>query len=45
MGTTIVALAVFEVVSEMRLAIIAETAETASWLEYPRASDMPVPWV
>jgi hypothetical protein len=45
MGTTMVALAVLEVVSEMRMAIIAETAETASRLEKPKASAMPVPRV
>jgi hypothetical protein len=45
MGTTIVALAVLEVVSEIRMAIIAETAETASRLVKPRASAMPVPRV
>ena len=45
MGTTIVALAVLEVVSEIRMAIIAETAETASRLVKPRASAMLVPRV
>jgi hypothetical protein len=45
MGTTMVALAVFEVVSEMRMAMSAETAETASRLEKPKASATPVPMV
>jgi hypothetical protein len=43
MGTTMVAEAVFEVVSEMIMAISAETAETAARLVKPKVSAMPVP--
>src|SRR3712207_8372014 len=42
-GTTMVAEAVFEVVSEMTMAMSAETAETASRLVKPKVSAMPLP--
>jgi hypothetical protein len=45
MGTTIVALAVLLVVSEMRMAMSAATAETARRLVTPRAPAMPLPRV